>query len=161
MLKDYYGPNPQESKDLARIVNKKHFNRIRKYLTETKGTVIVGGDDDEKDLWIEPTIVVGVDSQDTLMTEEIFGPLLPILRIKNSDEAITFINNRPKPLAIYVFTTDNAVKKKFIKYTNSGSVAVNDCMYQSAREFVKKITTSGLKHLNSHNAPFLLVFMLI
>lgn len=139
VLKDYYGQNPQESKDLARIVNKKHFYRICKYLSETKGTVIVGGDHDEKDLWIEPTVVVGVDSDEPIMTEEIFGPVLPIFRIKNADEAITFINNRPKPLAIYVFTTDKAIKKKFIKYTNSGSVAVNDCMYQSARKSVKNI----------------------
>lgn len=156
VLKDYYGPNPQESKDLARIVNKRHFCRIRKYLSETKGFVIVGGDHDEKDLWIEPTIVVGVDPEEPIMSEEIFGPVLPILRIKNADEAITFINNRARPLAIYVFTTDTAVKNKFINYTNSGSVAVNDCMYQSARKFVKTYYFR-FKHLKSHNAPFLLV----
>lgn len=132
VLRDYYGNNPQESEYLGRIVNKRHFYRICKLIKETKGTVVVGGDNDETDLWIEPTLVVGVEPNEPIMTDEIFGPVLPICRIRSSDEAITFINRRARPLAIYVFSTDNGVKKKFTKYTSSGSMAMNDCMYQSA-----------------------------
>lgn len=141
VLRDYYGSNPQQSSDLARIINKKHFYRIRKYLAETGGTVVIGGDHDEEDLWIEPTVIVGVDPNEPIMCDEIFGPVLPICRIKGPDDAITFINERSRPLAIYVFTTDNAVRRKFTKYTNSGSVAINDCLYQSAcKDFYVEIS---------------------
>lgn len=139
VLRDYYGPTPKLSKDLARIVNKRHFCRIMKYLKDSKGIIALGGDADENDLWIEPTILVGVDPSEPIMSEEIFGPILPICRVRTPDEAISFINRRPKPLAIYIFSTDKNVPKKFLNFTHSGGVAVNDCMYQSSRKDICSI----------------------
>ncbi|ODN02563.1 Aldehyde dehydrogenase family 3 member B1 [Orchesella cincta] len=132
ILRDYYGTNLKASKDLARIVNKRHFYRILKYLAETKGTIALGGENDERELWIEPTILVGVDPTEPIMSEEIFGPILPICRVGSADEAINFINRRPRPLALYVFTNDSNTTKKFVKFTHSGSICVNDCLYQSS-----------------------------
>ncbi|EXC35483.1 Aldehyde dehydrogenase family 3 member F1 [Morus notabilis] len=132
IIKRFYGENPKESKSVARIVNKHHFARLRNLLKDplVAASIVHGGSLDEDSLFIEPTILLDPPLHSEIMTEEIFGPFLPIITLKNIQESIEFINSRPKPLAIYAFTKDETLKKRIISETSSGSVTFNDVMIQ-------------------------------
>ncbi|KAG0270549.1 hypothetical protein DFQ27_004261, partial [Actinomortierella ambigua] len=128
-IQEMLGENPQKSKDYARIVNNRHFHRLAKVLENNKsGEIVVGGQMDEKDLYIAPTLVANVDRDDALMQDEIFGPLLPMIRINDYDDAIEYINSRDHPLALYLFSTNKKLTKKVLDSTQSGGVLVNDCL---------------------------------
>eukprot|EP00795_Rhopilema_esculentum_P015399 gene15399-6639_t len=129
-LKEFYGENPKESKDLARIINERHFQRIRNLINQEK--VVIGGDVDEDEKYISPTVMTDVTSEDAVMKEEIFGPLLPIVKVISATEAVKFINKREKPLALYVFSKTQSIIDKFINETSSGAVCVNDSIVQAA-----------------------------
>ncbi|KAI0301623.1 NAD-aldehyde dehydrogenase [Multifurca ochricompacta] len=96
--------------------------------------IVYGGSTNAKTKFIEPTLVTGVKGDDSLMGEEIFGPVLPIIGVEDVDEAIEFINTRDHPLALYVFSSNSAFKLKVIENTQSGSVVVNDTIIQAAAE---------------------------
>ena len=113
-----------------RIVNERHFNRLTTALAATKGTVAVGGGSNAAAIEIEPTVVVDPALDEPLMTDEIFGPILPIVTVGSLDEAIAFVNARPKPLAAYVFTKSKAVRERVIKEVSSGSMLVNHLLFQ-------------------------------
>lgn len=101
-LKQFYGEDPKSSPDYGRIINGRHFERISALL---KGcTVAIGGETDEKNKYVAPTVVVNVSPTDGIMQEEIFGPILPIVNVDNAYEAIKFINSKEKPLALYIFS---------------------------------------------------------
>ncbi|KAJ4962946.1 hypothetical protein NE237_022885 [Protea cynaroides] len=123
-----YGENLAESESIAKIVNKHHFKRLRSLLEDpgVSASVVHGGSIDEEKLFIEPTILLDPPVSSELMTEEIFGPLLLIVTLKNIEDSIAFINSRPKPLAIYVFTKDDRLKRRVVSETSSGSVTFND-----------------------------------
>jgi len=87
---------------------------------------------DKSDLFIEPTLLTGVDMDSKLMQDEIFGPLLPIVAVKDADEAISIVRAREKPLAMYIFTKDATFKEKVMKFTTSGGVCVNDTIMHIA-----------------------------
>lgn len=125
-LLEFYGEDPQKSESLGRIVNNKHFNRVKSLLSNCE--VAIGGQMDEKDNYIAPTVVINVKATDPIMEYEVFGPVLPIMNVTDEDEAIEFINNREKPLALYLFVKDRCVTKKFLEHTSSGGVCVNDCL---------------------------------
>ncbi|CAG7732374.1 unnamed protein product, partial [Allacma fusca] len=94
-IKKCYANDAQKSPDTVRIVNKHHFNRLKKLLETTKGTIALGGKMDEDDLWIEPTIVVNVNPDtDALMQEEIFGPILPIVTVSSLNDALRIIRSK-------------------------------------------------------------------
>jgi aldehyde dehydrogenase (NAD+) len=122
-LQDFYGPTPQRSADLARIINERHFDRLQGLLEGQD--IAVGGGSDRADLFIEPTVVTGVDPESPLMQEEIFGPILPIVPWDTLQEAIDFVNDREKPLALYVFTRKKATAEAVLNNTSSGGAAVN------------------------------------
>ncbi|MGH3554672.1 MAG: aldehyde dehydrogenase family protein, partial [Mycobacterium sp.] len=84
------------------IVNRRHFDRLTSYLASTKGTVALGGASDASQVRIQPTVVVDPDPGEPLMTDEIFGPILPVVTVQSIDDAIHFVNSRPKPLAAYL-----------------------------------------------------------
>lgn len=123
-LKQYYGENPQKSPDLGRIINERHFNRLRSLMEA--GEIIIGGETDDKTRYIAPTVIGNVKVTDPIMQEEIFGPLFPIITVDGVDEAIEVINNKEKPLTLNVYSKNNDVIKKFLRNTSSGSVCVND-----------------------------------
>lgn len=130
VIKKFYGENPKSSPDFCRIVNTRNFNRLQ---TLTKGCkVAFGGETDANDNYFPPTIVVDVQPTDPLMTEEIFGPILPIIPVKSHEDAIDFINSREKPLSLYIFSNDKTVVKSFLENTSSGGVAVNDTIMHVA-----------------------------
>ncbi|XP_036718571.1 aldehyde dehydrogenase family 3 member B1 isoform X2 [Balaenoptera musculus] len=101
----FYGEDPQSSPDLGRIISEKNFQRLRGLLS--CGRVAIGGQSDESDRYIAPTVLVDVQETEPVMREEIFGPILPIMNVGSLDEAIDFINRREKPLALYTFSNSN------------------------------------------------------
>ncbi|CAG7818931.1 unnamed protein product [Allacma fusca] len=132
ILGEFFGKDCQKSKDLPRIVNKRHFYRLKKLLEDTKGTISIGGNMNEDDLWIEPTIVVNVNpDNDALMQEEIFGPILPIISCSSITEAIRIIRSKPKPLALYIFSNDKKCTQEILESTSSGNVCVNNVVWQA------------------------------
>ncbi|XP_029181885.2 aldehyde dehydrogenase, dimeric NADP-preferring-like [Acropora muricata] len=121
---DFYGEDPKESPDFARIVNKKHFNRLKGLMNSGKS--VVGGQTDESENYIAPTVLTGVKPTDPIMEDEIFGPVLPILNVESLDDAIDFINDREKPLALYIFSNDKRKIERLRNSTSSGGFLAND-----------------------------------
>ncbi len=115
-----------------RIVNERHFNRLTTALAATQGKVAIGGGSDASKLNIQPTVVVDPAADEPLMTDEIFGPILPVLTVQNLDEAIEFVNARPKPLAAYLFTKAKAVRERVIKEVPAGGMVVNHLLFHFA-----------------------------
>ncbi|XP_040826694.1 aldehyde dehydrogenase family 3 member B2-like isoform X4 [Ochotona curzoniae] len=116
--------NPRTSPDLGRIINQKHFQRLQALLR--CGRVAIGGQSDESQRYIAPTVLVDVQEAEPVMQEEIFGPILPIMTVGSLDEAIAFINRREKPLALYAFSNNNQVVKQLLERTSSGSFGGNE-----------------------------------
>jgi aldehyde dehydrogenase (NAD+) len=125
----FYGPDPARSPDLARIVNERHAERLARLLTDHGGTVACGGTVDVAGRRLAPTVVVDPDPTSALMQEEIFGPILPVLAVDDVDEAVAFVNARPKPLALYVFSDDERYQEQVTARTSSGGVCVNHVMF--------------------------------
>jgi len=123
-IAEFYAGDAKSSPDYARIVNERHHRRLSKLL-EGSGTVAIGGETDEATRYFSPTVLVDVPADSPVMADEIFGPILPILKVKSSDEAISFVNARPKPLALYVFAEKDAIGDAFVERTSSGAVCVN------------------------------------
>uniref|UniRef100_A0A8C0MC82 Aldehyde dehydrogenase family 3 member A2 n=1 Tax=Canis lupus familiaris TaxID=9615 RepID=A0A8C0MC82_CANLF len=123
-VKEFYGENIKESPDYERIINLRHFKRILSLLEGQK--IAFGGETDEATRYIAPTILSDVDPESRVMQEEIFGPILPIVPVKNADEAIKFINSREKPLAFYIFSHNDKLVRQMINGTSSGGVTAND-----------------------------------
>ncbi|XP_061357248.1 aldehyde dehydrogenase family 3 member F1 [Gastrolobium bilobum] len=132
ILRKFYGDNPVESKAISRIVNKQHFERLCNLLKDplVAASIVHGGSVDEENLFVEPTILLDPPLDAQIMTEEIFGPLLPVITTNKIQESIEFINSRPKPLAIYAFTKDETLKRRILSETSSGSVTFNDTLIQ-------------------------------
>lgn len=116
----------------GKIVNEQHFKRVKGLIEASKGEIILGGKWDESRLRIALTIVAGVKLDDSLMSEEIFGPALPIIEVEDVDEAIQIVGDRPYPLVIYTFTNSKEVEDKIFARTNSGTVVMNDTQMQLA-----------------------------
>jgi len=115
-----------ESKDFERIINEKHVDRISALLKGLEGHIHSGGQIDKESRFIAPTIIRNPPIDSQIMQEEIFGPLLPVIRIEDIDEAISFINSKSKPLALYIFSSDKKVVDKVINNTSSGAVGINE-----------------------------------
>ncbi|SCK48017.1 NAD-dependent aldehyde dehydrogenases [Streptomyces sp. SceaMP-e96] len=108
------------SPDYSRIINDRHFERLTALLGH--GRVVTGGGHDRAARYIAPTVLADVEPDAPVMAEEIFGPLLPILRMPDLDTALTFINAHDKPLALYAFTTDRRTRRRLLTETSSGAV---------------------------------------
>jgi len=128
VLKEFYPDGAESSDSYARIVSPSHFSRIKSLLDRTEGKIVFGGSTNADTKFIEPTIVTGVKVHDSLMGEEIFGPILPVIEVENEDEAIEFINARDHPLVIYVFSQNSSFKEKIADSTQSGAVVMNDTL---------------------------------
>jgi len=122
-ITEFYGEDPHASKDYSRVISPKHFLRLTSLITS--GKVAIGGQSEQAERYIAPTVLVDVDQNSAVMQEEIFGPILPVLEVGSIDEAIGFVNSRPHPLALYVFAQDNSVNEKVVAETTSGGVTVN------------------------------------
>ncbi|MET7912297.1 aldehyde dehydrogenase family protein [Streptomyces avermitilis] len=115
-----YGTEPETSGEYGRIVNERHFDRLSGLLDS--GRVVTGGGSDRTAKYIAPTVLADVDPESPVMQEEIFGPILPIVTVPGLDEAIDFINDRDKPLALYVFTASGTTRERIAAETSSGGL---------------------------------------
>ncbi|GAB4359788.1 MAG: aldehyde dehydrogenase [Oricola sp.] len=124
----FYGPDPAVSPDYARIVNERHFDRLAGYLG--RGNIVVGGQVDRAQRYFAPTVLTGVTWDDPVMADEIFGPLLPVFAYDDLDAELAFLQQRPKPLALYLFTRDRTLEDKVLRTVSSGGAAINDIFAQ-------------------------------
>jgi aldehyde dehydrogenase (NAD+) len=108
-----------------RIVNERQFDRLVSLLATTTGKVVTGGGSDRSTLSIDPTVIVDPAPDDPVMAEEIFGPILPIITVGSTEEAVAFVNSRPKPLALYVFTASQDVGRDLVDRMPSGGAVIN------------------------------------
>lgn len=121
-----FGDDPQQSDSYGRIVNDRHFERVSGLIAS--GHTAIGGQIDAADKYIAPTVLTDVENDSAIMREEIFGPVLPIVRAENLEEAIAVIRDSDKPLAAYIFTNSRRDERKFLEQVSSGSACVNDVM---------------------------------
>ncbi|MEU9356938.1 aldehyde dehydrogenase family protein [Streptomyces sp. NPDC048301] len=121
-VESLFGPDPATHPEYGRIVNERHFDRLVGLLGS--GRAVTGGDHDRATRYIAPTVLAEVAPDSPVMGEEIFGPVLPVLTVDGLDEAIAFINDRDKPLALYAFTQDPSVRARLLAETSSGGVGV-------------------------------------
>jgi len=132
-IADFYGPDPQKSADFSRVISKRHTQRLASLLEQAKNDgdkVITGGKIDIDDRYIAPTLVKTANpATSKLMQDEIFGPILPIISYNHIDEAIRFVNERPKPLALYVFSSNSTTAQKVLENTSSGGASVNETVF--------------------------------
>lgn len=136
MIHRLYGEHPLKSRDYPHIVNEKHFRRLCGLMRS--GTVVTGGGRDESTLSIEPTVLCGVTWDSPVMKEEIFGPILPVMTFFDLKEAVDMIQARPKPLALYLFTSKRSREREVLRKISFGGGCINDTVV----------------HLASTNLPF-------
>ena len=126
----FYGKNPKESNDYPRIIDGKAFERLIDYLN--CGKIAIGGDIDQDELYIEPTILDNITFEDKVMKDEIFGPILPVLEFESLTEVIDTINERPKPLALYFFSNNEKNISRILQRTTSGGACINETIIHVA-----------------------------
>jgi len=147
-LSSFYGAEPaqrQASPDFARLVNDQHYDRVLALLSSSKDQVVFGGETDAPSRFIGPTLLTGVDPASPVMQEEIFGPLLPILKVPDLEAAVAFVNARPKPLALYVFSGSRRRAEALIARTTAGGSCINDTVLHFAHTGLPTggVNTSG------------------
>lgn len=129
VIGEFYGDDPRHSDDYGRIVNGDHHERLSGLLAdERSGRKHTGGSVDAADRYIAPTLLIDPDHDAPVMTEEIFGPLLPVIAVDSIDDAVAFVNERPKPLALYVFSDDDDITADVLNRTTSGGAGVNNTL---------------------------------
>lgn len=129
-VKKMYGENPLENQNYGKMINEKHYRRVMGLIDERK--VILGGKGIEEQLRIEPTVLDNVTESDDVMQEEIFGPVLPVITYKEINDAVQFIETRPHPLALYIFSNDRKVQKLFTEKVTFGGGCINDTILHLA-----------------------------
>lgn len=131
-FKRFYGETEEarkKSPDLCRVISDKHYNRMKSLISdavEHGGEVVFGGGIDDKERFVEPTLLIDVPDTATIWDEEVFGPLLPIRTFRTPEEAVAFVNTKPQPLAFYVFSTSKRNINFYQKETRAGNTVVND-----------------------------------
>jgi aldehyde dehydrogenase (NAD+) len=136
IIPKFFNTDVSTSYNYGKIINAKQFDRLITYLQQ--GKIVYGGHTNKEQLYIEPTIVTDVDSNGTIMKDEIFGPILPILTYSNEQEALTVISKNPNPLAFYVFTNSSKKEKFWLSSVPFGGGCVNNASW----------------HLTNHHLPF-------
>ena len=127
-IKKIYNEDVENSENYSRIINKKHYSRLIKLLEKDK--IIYGGKNNPNSNFIEPTLIDGSNFNSSLMKEEIFGPILPIVSYPNKDELKKILDNYKDPLAFYIFSNDKKFSNELIKRYSFGGAAVNDTISQ-------------------------------
>jgi aldehyde dehydrogenase (NAD+) len=134
VVQEFYGAEPSQSPDYARIVNDRHFDRIANLLKY--GNIILGGKTDRAARYIAPTILDNVVPDSPVMQEEIFGPVLPVIEYEDLTRAIAIVNERPKPLALYIFSRNRKVQERVLRETSSGGGCINDTTIHETSRFL-------------------------
>ncbi|MDN3491114.1 aldehyde dehydrogenase family protein [Winogradskyella bathintestinalis] len=140
-LNTFYSDNPKASDSYGKIVTDKHFERLSSYLENAKSLDAkfeIGGSTESTSKYIEPTIISDLKPEAKLLEEEIFGPILPIVTYKSLDMAMAYINSKPRPLALYIYSKSKASIKKIMNNTRAGGTCINN----------------SVLHYANHNLPF-------
>jgi aldehyde dehydrogenase (NAD+) len=135
-IQKFYGADAESSEHYGKIINDKQWLRLTSYLGD--GEIVYGGKSNREKLFIEPTIMVGVQPDAKIMQDEIFGPILPILTYASKEEALAIIQKNPNPLAFYVFTENQADENYWLTNVPSGGACVNN----------------ATMHITNHELPF-------
>lgn len=135
-IEAFFGTDPQQSYEYGKIINAKQFNRLRNYLSQ--GTVLHGGNSQEETLYIEPCLLEVTDLQAPVMTEEIFGPVLPIIAYDSMEQAMEIIQRNPNPLAFYLFTGSTKKERAWLDQVPAGAACINNASW----------------HATNHHLPF-------
>lgn len=130
IVNEFYGATPCQNEDFPKIINEKHFKRLLGLIDNEE--ILLGGEANEKTLQIAPTIVDHVTWDSPLMQEEIFGPILPVLEFENLNDVISEVNKRPKPLALYFFTTSREREERVLRDISFGGGCINDTIMHLA-----------------------------
>jgi aldehyde dehydrogenase (NAD+) len=151
----YPGTDTEKNPDFARLVDPRHFQRVRRLVTETVNAgaeLVLGGNFNEDDNYIAPTILNNVPLDAAVMREEIFGPVMPILRYENLDDVIEIINRDAKPLTLYIFSASRSNIKKVIAHTSSGGTCINDTTIPFAHPYLPfgGVNYSGFGKAHGH-----------
>ncbi|MEI2340931.1 aldehyde dehydrogenase [Priestia megaterium] len=131
-----YGEDVSQNLDFPHVVSEKHFDRLNSFLTN--GDIVFGGKTDRSRLFIEPTVLDNISWEDNVMQDEIFGPILPVIVYDEISEVIEAIVKRPKPLALYLFSEDEAIQDHILNSVSFGGGSINDT----------------INHMTSHYLPF-------
>ncbi|MEH6890156.1 aldehyde dehydrogenase [Bacillus sp. JJ864] len=131
---EQYGEKPLQNEKYVRIVSGRHFERLCSFLRD--GQAVVGGNYDQDKLLIEPTVLTDVSWNDTVMEDEIFGPILPLLEYENIEDVIATVQRHPKPLALYVFSEARDVQKQVTQSISYGGGCINDVVYHLATPYL-------------------------
>ena len=123
-LQEFYGDNSYTSPDYGRIINQRQFQRLESLISS--GNILTGGETNQEELYIAPTLLTDVTLDSAVMEDEIFGPILPILDYQKLEDAIAIINQYTKPLALYLFSKDKNKQQQVLNKTSSGGVCLND-----------------------------------
>ncbi len=129
-IRKQFGKDPLHNKNYGKIINEKHFQRICGLIDPAK--VVIGGGTDPERLQIAPTVMDHVTFQDAVMGQEIFGPILPVLTYQTLDEALSQIQSMSHPLALYLFTSDQAIARKVTSQCGFGGGCINDTIIHLA-----------------------------
>ena len=135
-IQKFFGDDAAESYNYGKIINERQFNRLVNYLTQ--GNILHGGSSDKNKLFIEPTVMDKVSLDASIMKDEIFGPILPIIAFSTKEEALKIIEQNKNPLAFYIFTSSNTKEKDWLNSVAFGGGCVNNASW----------------HLTNHHLPF-------
>ncbi|MFY8091280.1 MAG: aldehyde dehydrogenase [Chitinophagaceae bacterium] len=135
-IESFYGSNPMQNEGYGKMINAKQFNRVKQYLSE--GHILYGGDTNEENLYIQPTLIENVNLNNKIMQDEIFGPVLPILTYNTNEEALQIVKQHKNPLAFYIFSKNAKEQDYWLQQVPSGGACINNCSW----------------HLTNHNLPF-------
>ena len=135
-IDSFYGEDKMESGSYGKIINEKRFDKLVSYLSQ--GDIVMGGETQKSKLFISPTIIGNVPLDGPLMTEEIFGPILPVLGFNSTKDALSIIQRNPNPLAFYVFTSDTKKEKEWVEALPFGGGCINNTAW----------------HFTNHHIPF-------
>lgn len=140
-IKLYYSNDHNNSSSYGRIVSQKHFERLKSYIEQAKiagATIEIGGLMDSDEKFISPTLITSLDGKSSLLQEEIFGPVMPIVIYNRLEEAVDYINLKERPLALYIYSKNKSNIKNIIENTRAGGTCINN----------------NIVHYANHNLPF-------
>ncbi len=129
-IKEFFGEHPVKSNDFPRIINERHFDRLVGLLD--KGNIVTGGEYSKSEKYIEPTILDNITWNDPIMLDEIFGPILPVMEFEDLEQVIEMVNSKPKPLALYFFSSNKKHQKRIIDMISYGGGCINDTIMHVA-----------------------------
>ena len=129
-IEQFYGQDPKTSSDYGRVANDRHYERLIELLEGQQP--VIGGQADPKQRYIAPTILSDVSVESKVMQEEIFGPILPVIGVSDLEEAVAFVNARPKPLGLYVFTSNRNTERNLLSRMSAGGACVNTATLQAS-----------------------------